>query len=335
MTRITLTTIVTLFVVALTAQTNILYVTPNGTGNGNSWEDASSDLNAILFKAEAGTQVWVAQGTYLPTTDTDRTISFHIPTGVAVYGGFNGTETNLNQRDIEANTTILSGNIGEATAEDNAYNVVYFENATPETILDGFTIQDGTGNGVGTTGERNRCGAGIYNYGAGHGSKSDPTVANCTLKNNHSRDGGAVYNNAITGIANPTFLNCEFYGNKADLDGGAIFNDGRKGGICNPTFIDCIIKGNQANYGGGVCNYAGKGESSPVFDNCQIANNEAQIRGGGIYNMDIEGTCEPVMKHCRFTENTASSGETMYTFSTDAQTSTPVGRGVLAKNYSN
>ena len=77
------------------------YVNASATGsnNGTSWANAYTDLqSALVNKAQSGDQVWVEQGTYKPTSGTDRTASFNIPDGVAVYGGFAGTETQLTQR---------------------------------------------------------------------------------------------------------------------------------------------------------------------------------------------------------------------------------------------
>ena len=307
----------TLLFIALNLQAQkTYYVTPTGTGQGNSWSDSSSDINAVLFAAKSGDQVWVAKGTYLPTADTDRSIAFFIPSDVKMYGGFVGNETELSQRNFADNLTILSGEINSPSPADNSYNVVVFKHASTQTVLDGFTVSGGTGNGDGTTGDRNRCGGGIYNDGAGRGNASTPTVANCIFKNNSSRDGGAVYNNGISGKANAAFENCDFSANHADFDGGAVFNDGRKGGQSNSVFINCRIVGNTANYGGGVINYAGAGESSPIFENCMFAKNEAKVRGGGMYNMDVEGVCEPTIKHCSFTANDASTGASMENLST-------------------
>jgi hypothetical protein len=304
--NITYTIIAIIFsVLSLNAQ-NTFFVNQTGTGQGTSWGDASNDLNAVLFAAQAGDQVWVAKGVYLPTADYNRNIAFNIKSDVEIYGGFAGSETQLSERDYTINTTILSGELNTNSTDDNSYNVVLFKNASSTTILDGFTISGGTGNGDGTTGARNRCGGGIYNDGAGN--SSNPTIANCIIQNNSSRDGGAVYNNGIAGKANATFIDCDFLANNADFDGGAIFNDARNKGESSSKFINCSIKGNKANYGGGVCNYAGTGESSPIFENCQFAKNYAKMRGGGMYNMDVEGICEPIIKHCSFAQNDASTG---------------------------
>ncbi len=300
----------TFAIAILTLQAKVIFVQEGTTGNGTSWEDATGDLQAALFIAKPGDEIWVTKGIYYPTPDTDRTITFTIPNNVSVLGGFTGYETDSDQRNAQNNISILSGDIGApGKFHDNSFTVVTFVHSDEGTLLDGFTIQDGTANVAGETGSPTRCGGGIFNlYGS-------PSVKNCTLKNNYGRDGGAVYNNGIGGNSNPTFVNCQFSNNRADLDGGAVFNDGRRGGQSNPTFTNCEFIGNEGNYGGAVCNYGGNGESNPTLIKCLFKNNEAYLRGGGIFNMDVEGIAQPNMTHCQFIDNKAVAGEGMFTFS--------------------
>ncbi len=85
-----------------------------GASNGFSWADAHTDLQPALVAASSGDEIWVAEGTYKPTNGTDRMISFTLVAGVAVYGGFAGTETVRGERDPAANVTTLSGDIRTA-----------------------------------------------------------------------------------------------------------------------------------------------------------------------------------------------------------------------------
>ncbi len=293
-----------------------IYVKQGGTGAGNSWTEATGDLNSALFVAQPGDQVWVAKGSYYPTSQNDRRITFAIPSGVKVYGGFNGNETNAGQRNSNTQKTILSGNIGSKTDNsDNSYTVVFIKNADDNTVLDGFIISDGNADGAGPSADKDRCGAGMYIDGSGAGNTSSPTIQNCIFQNNFARDGGAVYVNGRGGICNPAFVNCDFHNNRVDLDGGAIFNDGRHGGFANSTFKDCQFSNNQANYGGALCNYGGKGQCNPILKNCVFRSNEAFLRGGAIFNMDVEGEAKPIVNDCQFVDNQAVAGESMYTFS--------------------
>lgn len=161
-------------IIFLQAQ-NIRYVKVDGTGNGNSWSEASSDLQAMIDASEMGDRVYVAAGTYLPlhapstqvfqwltnnligeTTDKDRT--FVLKEGVEVYGSFSATspETDLVQRDFIQNksiltTDILENDLGVDDAEhngvsyqDNYYHAVVAAGFETAAILDGFEIQGGT-----------------------------------------------------------------------------------------------------------------------------------------------------------------------------------------------
>lgn len=49
----------------------VLYARVNTSGDCSSWAQAC-DLQAAIANSVAGDQVWVAGGTYFPTTSTDR-----------------------------------------------------------------------------------------------------------------------------------------------------------------------------------------------------------------------------------------------------------------------
>ncbi|MBF0245139.1 MAG: hypothetical protein HQL31_07680, partial [Planctomycetes bacterium] len=126
-----------LFLLALSgAQGGVIYVHHAATGanNGSSWADAFSGelgVQNALAAAQSGDDIWVAQGTYKPTSGTDRNIWFVMKAGVELYGGFLGNETDQEQRDWEIRQTILSGEIGFADQiADNSYHVVYGSGAS-------------------------------------------------------------------------------------------------------------------------------------------------------------------------------------------------------------
>jgi len=82
-----------------------------------------------------------------PPLIRDRTTTFSMKSGVALYGGFDGTETSRNQRDWETNITTLSGDIGVAgDNSDNSYHVVTGSGVDETATLDGFTITGGNAN---------------------------------------------------------------------------------------------------------------------------------------------------------------------------------------------
>ena len=128
----------------------IRYAKPAGLTSGScgSWAKACGLRYALASVAVSGDQIWVTKGTYKPTSGTDRTISFVLKNGVALYGGFAGTESSLSQRDPAVNVTILSGDIGvAAVVSDNSYHVIQASSVSSSAVLDGFTITGGNATG--------------------------------------------------------------------------------------------------------------------------------------------------------------------------------------------
>ncbi len=301
----------TFFCCSILAQTTY-FVKEGGTGSGQSWHDASGELSDILKNAKAGDQIWVAKGIYFPTIGNDRTKSFVIKDGVSVLGGFSGKENNADDRKIENNATILSGAIGEKTNSDNSYSIVQISKASHKTVLDGFIIEDGNADGVGGTGDKVRCGGGLFTDGLF--SESVPTIKNCVFRQNMAFDGGAVYNNGRHGEASPTFENCRFENNGARLDGGAVYNDARKNGNSRPVFVSCKFVKNEANYGGAMYNYGGNGICNPTIKKCQITKNKAFIRGGAIMNSEMEENKFEKLEDSRIEGNISESGVNVICF---------------------
>jgi hypothetical protein len=252
----------------------VIYVhaAAGGASDGTSWEAAYADLQAALAAASSGDEVWVAAGTYLPTTTTSRTASFVLESGVAVYGGFAGFETARTQRDPKAYETVLSGDIGLAgTTTDNAYHVVQGGSAGPTAILDGFTITGGRADGAGADED---IGGGII---VGSGS---PAFANLVVIANFASSEGA-------GIAidtgSPSFSATSITGNVA-----ATSNTARGGGASNrdgsPSFTDVGFRGNRVTSSAASGGLARGGaffgdDGAPTFKRVSFIGNSAQFTG--------------------------------------------------------
>ena len=237
------------------------YVDPNAVGNsdGLSWENAFTTLQAALFGVSIGDTIKIADGTYKPTTSTDRTISFVLRLGIAIYGGYAGYGApNPDARDITLYPTILSGDIGTiGTKTDNSYHVVTAYNVASSTILDGVTITLGYANGTGTNQNQ---GGGMLNL-----SLASPTLTNCTFSLNTASGGGGIYNAS----SSPILTNCVFSGNSASSYGGGIFNTASS----SPSLSNCTFSGNTASTsGGGIYNTS---SSTPTLFNCSFARNSA------------------------------------------------------------
>ncbi len=287
----------------------IWYVNEAATpgGNGASWTCAFQKVQDAINAASSGHQVWVAQGTYKPTTGTDRTISFSMKDGVAIYGGFpNSGNPGFGDRNSDPNTngTVLSGDIGGAGNSDNSYRVVSNGPLSNSAILDGFTITAGYAD--------NTYGAGMYNHGPF--GNSSPTIANCIFSNNTALSGGGMYCNGQSGISSPVLINCSFINNSATgafSTGGGMWMVGGNG-VSSPSLTGCTFSGNTADYGGGMFIDANFGTASPTLDKCVFSGNTAATQGGGINLTAASGTGSPILTNCVFSGNLAFQGGGMF-----------------------
>ncbi len=283
-----------LFVSSFAQAQGILRVkagTTNATQDGSSWSNAISSLSTALSIASDSseiTEIWVAQGTYYPEIKaadqnsageetSNRSFAFVMLDSVAIYGGFNGTETNLAARaDTTGATTILSGEIGTANdSTDNCLHLVIAAGDLGTAQLNGFTISGGCANQgdyihVNSQLVNNLNGGGIYN-------NSNAEFNNIILSNNSaSNTGGAIYDTKLDSLFS-TLNNITITGNKAQY-GGAIYMN-----TSSAIFNNLTISENEAEEGGGIfVNH----QSSPIFNNITISNNTASIFGGGICNSE-------------------------------------------------
>ncbi len=285
-TRITETTVdMGAYETPFTAFTNIIYVNGAATGlnNGTTWQNAFTSLQAAIEAAICGgKQIWVAKGTYYPSAipggcrecGTDpRKYAFKVYGGTAIYGGFIGTENTLAERDIVANPTILSGNIGAlGDSLDNCYHVVVAEGKADIFPLDGFTITGGQADFYGSSYINNNIfysldGGGIYSSGV-----VQMFVQNCTLTGNFAgSNGGAVSNQNSLGL----YLNkCNVVGNSAGFIAGAINNNAAR-----LVVNECVFEANHAPKTGAIIN----SNAGEITANNTIFSGNHSVRDGGVF----------------------------------------------------
>lgn len=287
------------------------YVTPTGsnpTTVENAWvgktDDEILNLQEALTQAKAGDEIWMLGFSQITSKDQLYIApvgGFVLPSGVKLYGGFEGTETNIIQRKNQGKPyqmsyrSVLSGDINRddkvdpvntifpenTTRSDNAKHVLVMnayrnssdnlnDNSYP-TVVDGVTIIGG--NGAETT----DVGGGIYVKGNA-GDESVPySISCCYLLNNYAYKGGAIYvDDAVTDANNQSLINqCVVYNNvvgtvigKENL-GGGIYIAGA-GNIVNTSVFN--------NENGGVVLSA-----SAYLVNSTVSRNT----GGGV-DMDSE-----------------------------------------------
>ena len=279
-------------------------------GSGTSWANAYRYLQDALFKPpSSGDEIWVAAGTYKPDVDeggnvplNDRTATFKLISGVALYGGFAGGESSLDDRDWEINQTVLSGDVGTDDDEsDNCYHVVTGYDMDEMTILDGFTITRG-----------NADGSNPYSHGGGMYTENCErlVVANCTFTRNRADDGGGGMNNVG---GSPTVTDCTFtYNFAAEYIGAEYIGYGGGMRATNTTVTNCRFISNYATFGGGM-SAANTTVTNCIFsDNCELFGPpfcHSIYRGAGL---SIGG--DSTVTNCSFGANVAFEGGGMIAY---------------------
>lgn len=252
----------------LYAQGKIYRVTAQATtgSDGSSWEKAIP-LNEALSRAKATDEIWVKG--YKTTTLENIYVApkegFVLPSGVAMYGGFEGTETSRDKRGTGKHKyqmtypTTLVGDINKDD-EANKEQIIYPENPTrtdnsthvltlnvgvtddntndnnTPTIVSGFQI--GFGNAKGKVTDPDGRGGGIYvvnkssRSGDSNADKRAFQITQCNIANNFAMRGGAIYVDASCTNALSSISYCGLFNNVAgrrgasDNEGAGIWADG-------------------------------------------------------------------------------------------------------------
>lgn len=172
----------------------------SATKNGLSWATAFATVQQGVNAAQAGDEVWVAEGTYTQVGGAAQAAGNIVvmKTSVHIYGGFSGTETLRSERDWKNNLTIL-----DALDVSGRRAVAAANNAT----LDGFTLKRGRPTDQGGA---------IY-----CDLITSLAIRNCLFEDNYaSASGGAlfVWRSQLIEISN-----CSFESNTAANLGGALY----------------------------------------------------------------------------------------------------------------
>jgi len=234
------------------------YVNANATGNndGTSWVDAYTNLQVAFGNVGPGDEIWIASGTYKPSTSSRNTYYVIDKADLKIYGGFAGTEGLLSDRIVGTNETILSGDLlandvndadfissysNTTRNADNSYHVINITEYGNNLLLEGITVSDAHNN--------------LDAFESGGAIVKDSgvtklTLKNCIIKDNVSRNGNAgllaEYDLNGTGILGELNIeNCIFSNNMARW-ATAIYSFVRDDTDANINITNSLFDGNIA-----------------------------------------------------------------------------------------
>ena len=268
--------IITILLLAGSAQANTLSVCPNGCDYIN--------IQKAVNAANPGDELDIGSGTYTEAVHVDKDLSIY---GATAYKFIWLAAVNHFPKSIMATMfkpTYIDGNLGGS----NYLGTLLTIGSGANVIIDGITIQNGRGTQQGSS----TMGGGIYNKG------HLTLLQNCGIHNNVATSGGGIYNEG--GVLDVD--GCAIYENKADGGyGGGIYNSG--GTVTTSTGFTryrlAQIENNQASYGGGIANNGG----TLNVNRCSIYSNSAIGNGGGIWNKGTTNVNPATVDGCTISKN--------------------------------
>lgn len=296
----------------------VLYVAPDGTSigpAGSDWSNPASLQHALgIANGDTGLatcyQIHLKQGIYKPDSRGNVSAHFAIDRPLQLLGGYTGNPANPTERQLQANNTVLSGDIDNndtvnaqgitevarfhADGTPAASNQIQGDNSTRVLVIGG--LNDTLGNGV---------------YSA-HPSEASYTVLEGLSLTGGGGDvwGGALLcNGAGAGRqCSPLLRQLRFSGNRAHI-GGGLYNNGQAGGVSSPQMDSVTFSGNWAGFGAAMANDGQSGTSSPTIVNTTFSGNHAGSGGGGAMdNNNYLGVSSPRIHHSTFSGNQAVDG---------------------------
>ena len=227
-------------------------VSTDGDGDGTTWSKANNNINAaIQLSRLVDKEIWLKEGIYYGDTNCQYAFEFDSP--CSIIGGFEGTETELSQRDTKSHPTLFDGQGRRSVLYCHPSN----SNNRQLKIQD-ITIQNGyspSGSVVNLNGEMTaknitiaNClsdsGSILYTYysrvlAATIHSNQAPTI--CQLSSGSALRQSLVYNNngdALTLQGSGRVVNCDIVSNHGTA---AIFKHPSN------TFINNIVWNNDNN----------------------------------------------------------------------------------------
>jgi hypothetical protein len=278
----------------------IIYVNHSASGSqtGKDWDNAFLTLVDALDVAKYNDQIWVAEGTYYPTTvSTNRDVYFNLKSGVNIYGGFKGGEYTKDLRDNSNLNTILSGDIDSGDPSNYSYHVVYgygIDNVS----LDGIKLEKGNANGT-LSNSFDTQNQGAIVFLKNH--KSIKFINSEITEGSASNYGGIYTDKGVTEL-----LDTKVHNNTSASWGGA----GKIQG--NLVIKDSSIYNNRSAKISGLAlfNISGIIDNVDIYDNVNPSTGYDWSGGFGIYNFSsYDAKHKPlIVNHSKFKNNIGTFG---------------------------
>lgn len=288
-----------------------------GANNGSSWENAFTDLQNALAAAKESDQIWIASGTYYPgQTGASRSTTFLLTKGVEIYGGFQGSEINLSERNSTKHPTTLSGDLNRddiidnfnENRTDNVWSLMQVKNKTAHIpIIDGIIFIGGHADGNDELIEASS-GGGLFLYGPA-------SIKNCSFYQNYSEErGGALF--LMDALATEKsglednqidleIENCTF-NNNFSKDGGAVNFQLKTVKVSSIVIRNSDFFENTSEDFGGGLNIASYIEDATIkIDSCKFYKNNSFEEAGGVIFEFYGKRNEVTVQNSMFDSNTA------------------------------
>lgn len=288
-----------------------IYVDVNATGNnsGINWTNAYSNLRIALSENPNAT-FWVKAGTYTP--GASRAEKLFLTDGQKLYGGFNGTESLLSDRDPLTKVTIISGDlmgndsgpisVSNTTRSDNSYRLI--EVSGDNVVIDGITLSGGQADGTVST---ENGFAAVIKFVNGAGTFF---MVNCIVRDNVSIGLSNIRNVDVSTSTNINFLQTQFFSNVASRD-VIYYSRAANPQVVNTNMESCLFYFNETT----ASNESGliwirqdpSGNQNFIFNNCTVADNEFAHAGPVIDASRINGTISARIYNSIFWDNVTAS----------------------------
>lgn len=264
----------------------IFHVSPDGNGDGTSWENSNSNIEAaVALNKIVNREIWMKEGTYYGNTENDYAFVFN--NAATIYGGFAGTETSISQLRPEQHPTIIDG--------QNRHGLLYSRNNTirRELTINNIILQNGyssSANCISLSGDITTKYLTIRNCKSNSGTVMSLSSSDCVAVGTRIEDNQApVICSMNDAVMRQSLLNNN-NGNAVVLDGTAR--------IANSDIV--------ANHGIGVV-FNHKRNS---FVNNIVWGNDTCLR----INTELNDTC---LRHSAFDNDTAVGDSTCILLSSD------------------